>query len=334
VKRAVVVGGTGAVGRAIALRLARGGWDVVVTGREAANMPAELAAAGALFTPADRDDDAAMRDAFGDGADLLVDCICFTADHARALLPLASGATSTVMISSKAVYVDGAGNHSNSDTPPRFDGPITETQPTLPPREDIPFDSREGYGSNKVAAEQVLLESGFPVSVLRPSKVHGPGARPPREWFWVKRALDGRRKVFLAHGGESGDHPTAAANIAALVEACAQRPGTRVLNSADPDAPSGREIARTIAALAGHEWEEVLIDGPPAGRVGSHPWDRWPPIVLDTSAASALGYAAVGDYATSVRETVDWLLRTENAPTVDDAWFDYAAEDAFEILGR
>lgn len=105
--------------------------------------------------------------------------MCFTAADARSLLPLAGNATSTVMISSKAVYVDAAGRHSNSAEPPHFEAPIHETQPTLAPG-STPFDSREGCGPNKVAAEKVLLDSGLPVTVLRPSKIHGEAARPPR----------------------------------------------------------------------------------------------------------------------------------------------------------
>ena len=62
-----------------------------------------------------------------------MDCICYSAAQGRLLLPLARQASSTVMISTKAVYVDGAGHHSNSDTPPRFSGPVTEEQPTMPP---------------------------------------------------------------------------------------------------------------------------------------------------------------------------------------------------------
>ncbi len=323
--RAVILGGTGLVGRAIALRLARAGWSVEVIGRDAANMPDDLSAAGVSFVRADRHDTAELAAAFGDGAELLVDCICFTAEHARELLPLAGNATATVMISSKAVYVDAAGNHSNSDVAPRFDGPISETQPTMAPR-DIDFNSREGYGANKVAAEQVLLDSGLPVSVLRPSKIHGRGAAPAREWVFVKRVLDRRQAVFLAHRGEGGDHTTAAANIAALVEVVAAKPGARVLNSADPDAPNGLEIARTIARLMGHEWREVLLDGDAVGNVGRHPWDRRPPVVLDTSAALALGYVPVGDYAATVADEVDWLVETR-PPFEDDSYFDYAAED-------
>ena len=68
---------------------------------------------------------------------------------------------------------------------------MPETAPTLAPGSGD-HDSPEGYGPNKVAAERVLLDSGLPVTVLRASKVHGAGARNPREWVFVQRLLDGR----------------------------------------------------------------------------------------------------------------------------------------------
>ena len=280
------------------------------------------------FLAADRHDPGDLKRAFGDGADLLVDCIAYTAADARLLLPLVPHATSTVLISSKAVYADAHGNHSNSDTSPDFGGPVRETQSTVTPREDIPYDSREGYGANKAAAERVLLESGAPVTVLRPSKIHGEGASPPREWLYVRRVLDRRPVVFLAHRGEGVDHPTAAANIAALVEAVAAKPGARILNSADPDAPNALAISRAVAAHMGHEWEEVLVDG---ASPGAHPWDKRPPFVLDMSAAAALGYEPVGDYATTVAEEIDWLVRERPALAGFDGAFDYASEDAAQV---
>ena len=326
--RALVLGGTGAIGRATAQRLLAAGWRVDVLAREAARMPEALAAAGARFVAGDRRDVSALRDALGDGADLLVDCVCFTAADARQLLPLARQAGSTVMISSKAVYVDARGNHSNSDDPPCFDGPIRETQPTLA-ASDGDYTTREGYGANKVAAERVLLDSGLPVTVLRPSKIHGAGSRRPREWVFVKRVLDRRPALFLAHRGAGADHTAAAANIAALVEVTAGRPGARILNSADPDAPSALEIARAIARQLGYEWKEILLDDDSLGR---HPWDCRPPIVLDTAAALELGYQPAGYYATTVAEEVDWLVADAEArPAADDEFFaqffDYAAED-------
>jgi nucleoside-diphosphate-sugar epimerase len=338
-RRALVLGGTGLVGRAIALRLVRAGWRVDVTGRDRTNMPDDLTAAGVSFIHAESRDASQVDAAFGQGSDLLVDCVTYTADDARRLLPFARNATSTVMISSKAVYVDAAGNHSNSDVAPRFEGPIPETQPTMEPRE-IDYHSREGYGANKVAAERVLLDSGLPVSILRPSKIHGRGAGRPREWMFVKRVLDGRPTVILAHRGSGVDHTTAAVNLAALVEVVADQPSARILNSADPDAPTGLEIARAIARALDHEWEEVLLDGDPIGTVGAYPWDAPHPIVLDTSAALELGYVPVGDFAATVVDAVEWLVESARGgpdaarlPTDDDEFFaelfDYAAEDRY-----
>src|SRR5262249_22401105 len=158
---------------------------------------------------------------------------CFTAADARQLLSLLHDVTSAVMLSSKAVYVDREGWHSNSESSPRFAVPIREDHPTLRP-DNADYTTREGHGANKVAAEQVLLDSGLPITVIRASKVHGEGAARPREWMFVKRVLDRRPAVFLAHRGEGTDHTTAAANTAALIERIAAVPGRRVLNSADP----------------------------------------------------------------------------------------------------
>ncbi len=234
--RALVLGGTGQVGLATARRLLDAGWDVDVTGRH----PPRVDFGEARFLRSDRGDADDLRAAVGKGGDLLVDNVCYTAAQAGLLLPLVGVVGSTVVLSSKAVYVDADGNHSNSDVGPRFDGPIRETQPTMAPG-DKPYDSREGYGANKVAAEHVFLDSGHPVTVIRPSKVHGAGSARPREWMFVKRALDRRPAVFLAHRGEGADHPTAAANIAALIEVAAAKPGTRILNCGDPDVPNGLE---------------------------------------------------------------------------------------------
>jgi len=311
------------------------GWEVDLTGRDPSHVPSDLA--GARFVGSDRRDPGQLADAFGLGADLLVDCACFTAEDAATLLPFAREASSTVLISSKAVYVDADGNHSNSEQKPNFGGPVSETQPTVAPGGGD-YMTREGYGANKVAAEQVLLGSGAPVTVLRPSKIHGPGSRQPREWVFVKRVLDRRPAIFLANRGDGVDHTSAAANIAALIEVAAESPGARVLNSADPDAPSALEISRAIASHLGHLWEKVLLDDAPPDGLGRTPWDAPHPIVLDTSAAVEFGYEPAGDYAATVSDEIDWLVSgAEPRPATDDEYFarflDYTAEDRRLGLG-
>jgi nucleoside-diphosphate-sugar epimerase len=229
------------------------------------------------------------------------------------------------------------------------------------------YRSAEGYPAGKVAAEQVLLDSGAPVTVLRPSKIHGPGSRQPREWMFVKRVLDRRPALFLARRGAGVDHPTAAANIAALIGLAAARPGRRILNAADPNAPSALEISRVIARHLGHTWDEILLDDqqatpgqptpgqptpgqptpgqptpgqPTLGQptLGRHPWDTPRPIVLDMTAAAGLGYIPAGDYAATVAAEVDWLVTAVQGgadadliPAAADEYFapllDYRGED-------
>jgi nucleoside-diphosphate-sugar epimerase len=269
----------------------------------------------------------------------MIDCVGYTAAHARMLLPFHQEIGSLVFISSKAVYVDGQGRHSNTDEPPDFGALVTEEQPTMAPS-DIDYDSREGYGANKVAAERALLDSGMAVSVLRPSRVHGVGSGRPREWVFVKRVLDERRHLLLARAGRGANHPTAAVNLAALVAFCAARPAARILNSGDPDAPDGRTISRVIAAHLAHTWTEVLLDETAPEDLGDHPWNTLPPFLLDTSAAERLGFVPVGSYAETVKAEVDWLVQAARSgnpagalPPPEDPFFqpffDYAREDAW-----
>lgn len=129
-----------------------------------------------------------------------------------------------------------------------------------------------------------------------------------------KRVLDRRTVVVLSRGDRGVDQTSAASNIAALIEAVANDPGPRILNSADPDAPSALEISRTVAAHLGHRWQEVLLDQPAPAGLGRHPWDRVPAIRLDMSAARQLGYQPAGDYAATVTTELDWLVSTAQLP--------------------
>jgi hypothetical protein len=144
----------------------------------------------------------------------------------------------------------------------------------------------------------------------------------------------------LAGRGAGADHPSAATNIAALVRVVAEQPGRRILNAADPEAPDGLAISRTIAALVGHEWREALLDDDAPVGLGHHPWHRLPQFVLDMSVAYALGYRPVGNYESTVADEVRWLVEeshgdgdTRLPPGLDETRFagrfDYAAEDDY-----
>ncbi|MBL1082909.1 NAD-dependent epimerase/dehydratase family protein [Streptomyces actinomycinicus] len=336
-KRAVVIGASGQIGRPVVEALTRDGWAVTAASRGGGRDAGWDE--GVRTVRLDRADDAALAAVVGDACDLVVDVVAYDAAHARQLTALAGRIGSAVVISSVSVYEDGAGRgFDTQDRPdgfPRYPLPVPETQPTVAAGE-------ESYSTRKAAMERELLAPGgdFPVTVLRPGAVHGPYSPLPRELYFVKRNLDGRERRVLAYRGESRFHSSGARNIAELVRLAAARPGSRVLNACDAEAPTVAGIGAAIDAVMGVETRTTCLDGPPAGSVGLTPWSVPLPVVYDMSAAEReLGYRPVVSYAESLPETVGWLTGAlrgqdwrERFPLLARACpdlFDYAAEDAW-----
>jgi nucleoside-diphosphate-sugar epimerase len=294
------------------------------------------------FVRADRNDPDEVAASLRDGADVVVDRVCYTAGQARQLLEHRTAFGSAVVLSSKAVYVDDRGRNSNSPEPPHFPEPVREDQAVLPPDFSGDYRTREGYGANKVAAEQTLLDSGIPVSILRPSRIHGAGGARPREWFVLRPLLDGRRRLPLAHHGRTGNHPTAAVNLTRLVLACAEHPARRILNAADPGTPTAQDIVEAIARAAHLPVEVVGLADDAPDHLGWTPWATWPPYFLDMTAAHQLVYRPRGSYAETGAESVQHLLHLDESARTrldDDEYFrdrfDYAVDDvALALAGE
>ena len=324
---AFIVGGTGQIGRAVARRLTEAGWDVTVGARNApqdADLP---------FVRLDRTAEGELESAIGDGVDVLIDVIPLRVEDGAQLCNLAGRVGSVVAISTAGVYADAEGR-SLSDPGSVFPLPISERQATVSAGPD-------DYHSTKRAIELALLEAEeLRATIVRPCAIHGPGGKQLREWYFVKRALDQRRYVVLAHRGTGRFHTTSVDNLAELVRLAAQRPAARVVNCGDPDPPTAVEIARAIAPIVEAEWTEVLLPAEEQGGVGDHPWNAPHPFVLDmTTAEIELGYRPVVRYERAAERTVAWLVEA----TRDRPWeevlpglaaypmplFDYEAEDAF-----
>lgn len=336
--RAVVIGATGQIGRVAVGALATDGWEVTAVSRGGGRD--ESWPDGVRTARADRADDSALAAAIGDGCDVLVDMVAYGPEHARQLTNLAGRVGSAVVVSSLSVYEDDKGR--NFDTQEQPDGfpeypvPLPEAQRTITPGE-------ASYSTRKAGLERELLAAAdeLPTTLLRAGAIHGPHCRTPRELYFVKRNLDGRRRRVLAYGGESRFHPASVHNIAELVRLAARKPGSRVLNAVDPDAPTVAEIAVAIDAAMGVETESVLVDGPaPAETVGDTPWSVPHPVVCDMAAAEReLGYRAVARYAETLPDTVAWIERQLAGQDWREAYpkmfqnygdlFDYAAEDAW-----
>lgn len=322
--RAVLIGGNGMIGRPAARALVRDGWEVVAVTRSG-TLPEGLEELGVRAAQADRADDAQLRAAIGDGADVVVDMVAFSREHGEQLSALPAG--SLVVISSGSVYADDEGRALDGVSElPHLPCPIPETQRTAEPGDP------DNYSRGKAALEQAVLAGPLPATVLRPGAIYGPGAKLPRELFFVQRARDGRRRVALAWEGRSHFHTIAAENIAELIRLAAANPGTCILNAGDPDPPTTLEICEAVGAALGHEFEPVLL---PADEYGN-PWGLPPelPCIFDmTAAGSELRYEPVTSYPEAVKEACAWLVgeldrgRDWQGTYLEEA-LDYEAEDA------
>jgi nucleoside-diphosphate-sugar epimerase len=322
VPRAVLVGGTGMIGRAAARALAADGWEVVAVSRSG-TLPEGLAELGVTSVVADREDDSQLRAALGPGADVVLDTVAFTREHGEQLNGLAGLAGSLVVISSASVYADDEGRALDGEGEiPLLPNPIPETQRTAEPGDAT-------YSTRKAELEQTLLEGPLPSTVVRACAIHGPGAKLPRELFFIKRAVDGRRRVALAWNGESRFHTTSVANLAELIRLAAAQPGNRALNAGDPDPPTTLEISQAVGSALDHEFEPVLLPGD----AYDNPWGIERPFVVSMEAAEQeLGYRPVTTYPEAVRETCVWVAGELAAGrswdgTYLEGMLDYAAED-------
>lgn len=336
----MVIGATGQIGRVAVSALAEDGWEVCAAslgGGRDERWPQEVRS-----VRLDRDDDAALAAVVGDGAELLVDLVAFGRQHAHQLVGLGDRIGSAVVISTGAVYEDDEGRSLETNGEPggspRYPVPIPETQRTVAPGDAT-------YARGKALLERELLAAAdvLPVTLLRAGAVHGPYCRTPRELYFVQRALDGRRRRVLAYGGRSRFHPVHVSNVAELIRLAARKPGARVLNAGDPQAPTVAEIGAAIDAVLGVETETVRVEGPPPdGVVGAHPWGMEHPAVQDMTAAEReLGYRPVTGYVESLPATVEWLVAELRGRDWQDVFpkmvrsygadrlFAYEAEDAW-----
>ncbi|MET9922734.1 NAD-dependent epimerase/dehydratase family protein [Streptomyces sp. NPDC006435] len=334
-----VLGATGQIGRVAVRALVEDGWEVTAASRGGGR---DDRWDDAVRTVAlDRNEEGALAAALGDSCDVLVDMVAYGADHAGQLTGLADRIGSAVVISSGAVYEDDRGRSFDTqkepDGAPCYPVPIPESQRTVEPGDST-------YGTRKIRLERDLLAAGetLPVTLLRAGAIHGPYCRTPRELYFVKQLLDGRTRRVLAFDGRSRFHPVHVSNLAELIRLAALRPGSRVLNAGDPQAPTVFEIGAAIDAVLGRSIETVLMAGAPGeDLVGLTPWSSAHPIVYDMTAAEReLGYRPVTDYVESLPETVEWLAAqlaegdwTEMFPAMlrsyDRKLFDYAPEDAW-----
>lgn len=344
--QAVVIGGRGQSGRAIARRLIEGGWDVLATTSKEPPPEGDVpgvrwAVFGRGFAPPVEGAPAqSLADVVPEGTDVVVDVMAFNSRHAGELIGLGDRIGSAVVLSTLSVYSDAAGRSLEGATDdasfPDWPVPIPEDWATVAPADE------GGYSTGKSALEEALRQGApFPVTIVRPGAIHGRGSSHLREWYFIKRALDKRGQVVLPYDGKSVFQPTATVNMAELVALAAARPGARTLNCGDIDPPNVAEISALVDELVGWKTERVLVSAaPPSSSVGSNPWAVPRPVVSDMSRAREdLGYVQPATYAEALADTVPWAVESAAGRDWKDVFptlarypeeqFDYAAEDLF-----
>lgn len=328
-KKALVFGASGQIGAAVAAELACHGWSVDAVTRGGRGLPFPAPEGVRLLQM--QDDRAAVIRAKAGGYDGVFDPLCYDEAGASDLLSVGGNVGSFCVVSTASVYSDSAGRSLESADEsgfPAFPDYISENQPTVPPG--------QGYSAGKVAMERRLRQSSVPVSILRPAAVHGVGARHPREWWFVKRLLDGRKVIPVTYGGLSVFHTSSVQGIASLARLCLERRLAHTLNVADPVALNVREIGMAIGRTLGLDFSFYPVDdlATDLDHVGSTPWSAETPLRLDVSLARSLGWDGGPTYESRLPALCDWLLQHRHDWQAAFPVFQRYGHDPFDYQGE
>ena len=325
-RKALVFGASGQMARALVPMLAAAGWQVDAVTRAGRPWP-DAIAPFAAHVPYGDSRAATIR--AGGGYDAVFDPMVLTSEEAADLLAAADLVGQFCVISTASVYADAKGRSletTGSTGFPRFPRLIAETQATVAPG--------EGYSRGKVAMEQAL--AGSRTTILRPGAIHGTGARHPREWWFVKRILDGRREVPLVDGGQNIFHTSSAAGIASLAAFCLNGGHTGTFNVADPVAPSVAQIGAAIAEAMGRKLNLIAVDDLPdhLSHIGFSPWSGEHPMRLSTARARALGWDGGPTYESQLPAYCAWMAQHAVTWVEDFPAFQAYGHDPFDYIGE
>jgi nucleoside-diphosphate-sugar epimerase len=298
--QATILGGTGQIGRAIAQLLVAENWDVTLVSRQ---MPIRVG--GFRHAVSDSRDSKRLSEIVGSSTDLLVSCVAFDADDADCLVAAGRAVGRVVVISSASVYCDAQGRTLDEAAQcgfPEFQNPLTEASLTVEP-------GVATYSTRKIAMERRLIETAScPVTVLRPCAIHGPWSKHAREWWFVKRLLDGRQTIPLAYRGRSQFQTTSVAAIGDAVLRSYSGELPTIANVSDSDCPNVMEIGRVIMQIMSTHSD--LVGQPDVthypSQFGATPWSIPRPMIVSAAATGTQTYAQ------SVKPAIEWLV--ENVP--------------------
>lgn len=210
----------------------------------------------------------------------------------------------------------------------------------IPAQESAPLvsDDTNGPKPRKIAESEELQFSLHPDTThFRYPYIYGPNQVLPREWWMVKRALDGRKKLIMPDGGLTmitSCYVENATHSVLLAVDHIDRSAGEVYNVGDDRQYTFAQTAEIVADELGHSWDLVSIPWrqaePAAPWIHNHSTTHR---MLDTTKIrNELGYTDQVDPEEGYRRTIRWQV--ENLPTDSSVAarmqdpHDYAAEDA------
>ncbi len=318
--RVLVLGGTRFLGPFVVNELLRRGHEVAVLSRAVAGRDVEAFVRERYDAPVrcyagDASDPTCLHDALQSWRpDSLLDMLHHHADHATAVVQVCAGLAHTVHLSCASVYG------------PRPVCPVDENTETIKPELASPEVAAQ------LAADAVVLEAvaekKLSATLLRLPELYGP--RDPRcaEWFFARRALDGRERIALPDSGLAICHRGFAQNMAWGIAQALTTPRAvgRVYNLGEEKLYTLAQLAQGVARALDHKWELYSVPG----HLWRTPYDHTS--FLDLRQARAqLRYRDRMIPRDGLELTLAWLCQHPRG----DGWswpgiaapFDYARED-------
>ncbi|MFB6179954.1 MAG: NAD-dependent epimerase/dehydratase family protein [Halorientalis sp.] len=246
--RALVIGGTGFVGRHTVAQFQAQGYDVTVCSRGRTTLPSTVESAEHVRVDrSDEDDLAAVAETVDPS--IVVDCAAYHPADVRTVTRLFADAEAYVYVSSGAAYGVESIPKREAETP------LFDCTP-----EQAADDSAATYGSRKAAGDRAVFdaaEDGVPAMSVRPSNVYGPGDYSGYLDYWIDR-VERFDHVVVPGDGTNIWHRAYVEDVASALRLVAERgtPG-EAYNVADRRATTLGELIDRVAAVLDTEVERV-----------------------------------------------------------------------------
>lgn len=245
-RSALVIGGSGLLGRGVARELCGTGWTVVLLSRGNQMIPKDLENREWLF--ADRSKEDTLREAVGTRSfDLVIDCAAYSLTDVQVVYGCMRGRVGHYF------FIGTDFVHDSAD--------LTN----FPLGEDAPKIKGLPYATGKLEAENFLLgnasDEGFPVTILRPPHILGEG-RPAgcdplaggRDSALPERLRSGEILPLII-GGQFLIQPVWSREVGRIVDHLFARPETfgSILNCAGGEVVTVRRYYQILAECLGVE---------------------------------------------------------------------------------